>query len=414
MFLNTRLNCALIMIAWFLFPSTCFAQYALAPGDLIDLSIVGLPEASTKTIVGVDGTIAVPLVGSVPVAGLSLDEARQKLQSLLPSKEFHKRFQDGHESPVFIAPSEITLSIAEYRPFYITGDVSNPGAKPFRPSITVGEAIAVAGGLDIIRFKLDNPFLQLSDLTADYNRLWVEYASEEAHISRLNTELGIPSEPLQENHLEVPLAKSLSEEIASQQKQELLVNQQSFEKENAYLKSAAQKENDRAKILAEQLAREREGSQADAADLERVQGLFSKGAIAITNLSDARRTVLLSSTRVLQTSALLASVEREKGDLDRRLARLSDDRRSQLLHELNQSTIAMATTRANLQSVSEKLRYTGMVRSQLVRGGGVNSPRVTITRVIDGRSSQFTADLQTELRPGDLIDISLQDSFNIK
>ena len=65
----------------------------------------------------------------------------------------------------------------------------------------------------------------------------------------------------------------------------------------------------------------------DTADLQRFEDLFKKGAIALPSVTEARRTVLGSSTRALETTAALTSVEREQGELNRRLEKLSDVRR---------------------------------------------------------------------------------------
>jgi polysaccharide export outer membrane protein len=56
--------------------------------------------------------------------------------------------------------------------------------------------------------------------------------------------------------------------------------------------------------------------------------------------------------------------------------------------------------------VSEKLVYTGLVRSQLVRGKG-SKPEISIVRTGVG-AGQIAADEEMELRPGDVIEISLQ------
>ena len=45
-------------------------------------------------------------------------------------------------------------------------------------------------------------------------------------------------------------------------------------------------------------------------ELRRLQELFSKGNVAIMRVVDARRSLLLSSTRRLQTASQLAQVER--------------------------------------------------------------------------------------------------------
>ena len=383
------------------------ADYRIGAGDVLTFSVAGLPELATKAPVDVDGNAVLPLVGPVPVAGLSLSQALAKVQAVVPGKEFRRRSEDGREFPVIIAPGEIGLSVSEYRPVYLNGDVAKPGEEPYRPGLTVRKAIALAGGFDILRFKMDNPFLQLSDLTSDYNTLWVDYARQQAVVARLQTELDDRSQLDAKAVVTTPVAPSLARDILDNERNQLAVRNADFAKEQVYLKAASGKEAERAKLLNDEQSKEQEGLKNDTADLQRYTDLYSKGALALPGLSEARRTVLQASTRVLQTTALLDSVEREQQDLTRRLDRVGDTRRMALLKELQDATTEQAATRAKLQAVSDKLRYTGMVKSQLVRGAD-SRPRITIMRDVGGQVSRIDADVDAELQPGDTVEVALQ------
>ena len=73
-----------------------------------------------------------------------------------------------------IDADEVTTVIAEYRPIYVNGDVSKPGEYPYRPSITARQLVAVAGGYDILRTRMNNPYLESADLRSEYGSLWTE------------------------------------------------------------------------------------------------------------------------------------------------------------------------------------------------------------------------------------------------
>jgi len=383
------------------------AAYRISAGDVLSFSVAGLPELATKAPVDVDGNATLPLIGPLPVSGLSAPQALAKVQAILPSKEFRRRTDDGREFPVIISPAEIGLTVFEYRPVYLNGDVARPGEEAFRPGLTVRKAISLAGGFDILRFKMDNPFLQLSDLTSDYNTLWVDYAKQQAVVARLQAELDAKQQLDAKLLISTPIAPNLAREIVDNERNQLAVRNADFAKEQVYLRDASRKEGDRAKVLGEQQSKEQDGVKADATDLQRYTDLYSKGAVALPGLSDARRTVLLSSTRALQTTALLDSVEREQQDLNRKLDRVGDSRRMQLLREMQDATTALASTRTKLQAVSDKLRYTGMVKSQLVRGVD-SQPKIVIMRIVDGRPSKINADVDAELQPGDTVEVALQ------
>ena len=60
--------------------------------------------------------------------------------------------------------------MAEYRPVYINGDVSKPGEYPYRPATTARQLVAVAGGYDIMRIRMNNPYLEFS---GPEKRVWI-------------------------------------------------------------------------------------------------------------------------------------------------------------------------------------------------------------------------------------------------
>ncbi len=126
-----------------------------------------------------------------------------------------------------------------------------------------------------------------------------------------------------------------------------------------------------------------------------------------TRLAESRRLTLYSATRALQTTALIGQLERERLELTTRLSRLDDQRRIQLLDELQNSSVKLAETRSRLQAVGEKLIYAGMVRSQMVRGSG-DRPLLSVFRNDGSHSVNQSADEDTELTPGDVVEVSVR------
>lgn len=391
-------------------PQAGQAAYRLAPGDSLAIEAVSVPEMKASSVISVDGQVSMPLVGQVQVAGLTLAEAQSKIQALLPTKEFRRRTNEGREFPVILSPSEITVTVDEYRPVYLNGDVAQPGEQKFKPGMTVRQAVSLAGGFDLLRFKMDNPFLQLSELREKHNRAWVQYARQQAVIARLRAELDGKKDIDDRAMKDTPLAPSMTAELLDVERGILKTKNLDASKEKAYLTAAAQKEGDRVRVLTEQESREKEGVQADADEFKRSQDLYERGTIPTNRLTESRRSLLLSSTRALQTTATRAATEREKDTFDYRLQRVDEARRLAVMKELQEANVQLAEIRSILQNTSEQLRYTGMVRSQLVRGLD-GDPTVVIVRkdVKDGKKVQrITASNDTELQPGDVVEIALQ------
>ncbi|MBC7879723.1 MAG: SLBB domain-containing protein [Anaerolineae bacterium] len=94
--------------------NTSTSSYRLGPGDTIDISCFNVPEIKGTIIILSDGTITLPLVGSLSLSGLSQEQAAAHLDRL---------YQPYLEKPLF------TVTVATPRPtaFTILGEVNRPG-----------------------------------------------------------------------------------------------------------------------------------------------------------------------------------------------------------------------------------------------------------------------------------------------
>jgi len=108
-------------------------NYRLSTDDEISVTVFNEPDMSIEKIkVATNGSISMPLLGQVNVKGLTVIEVEQKLSVLL---------LDG-----YLKKPNVTISISEYRPFYINGEVKRPGSYPYRKDLTIEKAVALAGG----------------------------------------------------------------------------------------------------------------------------------------------------------------------------------------------------------------------------------------------------------------------------
>jgi polysaccharide biosynthesis/export protein len=159
-------------------------EYRLASGDVVEISVIGPPDLAHRAAVDADGRVSLPLLGRLNAAGLTLSQLQSSIRELLPTKVFRRRTDDGREYPVLLTADEVTLSVAEYRPVYVNGDVAKPGQQTFRAGLTERQALALAGGYDVMRFRAKDPFLESADLRSEYMSLWTDFAREQIRISR--------------------------------------------------------------------------------------------------------------------------------------------------------------------------------------------------------------------------------------
>ncbi|MEY9133098.1 polysaccharide export outer membrane protein [Bradyrhizobium diazoefficiens] len=383
------------------------AEYLVNIGDVLEVAVAGVPELRHRAAVQMDGNVSLPLVGSLPVAGLPLPQIRAKIGAALARKVFRQRASDGRETAVVIDADEVTTVIAEYKPIYVNGDVSKPGEYPYRPSITARQLVAVAGGYDIMRIRMNNPYLESADLRSEYGSLWTEFAREQAHMWRIKSELGEATQISPGALTDVPVARSAISEIVHAETEYLKIKESDHQQEKSFLERGVRQGDEEVRVLSEQQKREEEGFQSDLEELQKAQDLFARGSLTSPRVTDARRAVLLSSTRKLQTSAQLMQVKKQQDELVRKLTKLDDQRRLALFRELQDTSLKLNQIRERLQSVGEKLQYTAMVRSQLAGGGG-SKPGIAIIRKGEKGPERIAANEDTELQPGDAIEVTLR------
>jgi len=108
--------------------------YVIGPGDVLAIGVWGFENLSAEVEVLPDGTVALPLIGIVRVAGLSLAQVREELT---------KRYAAFIKNPqvTVIVKKRGTISVA------VVGEVVNPGAVALPRGARVLDAIASAGGV---------------------------------------------------------------------------------------------------------------------------------------------------------------------------------------------------------------------------------------------------------------------------
>ncbi len=107
----------------------------LGVGDLVELSVYNVQELSTKTRVGSNGDIYLPLIDYVHVGGLTLEEAQTLIE---------KRYTDGG----FLKDPHVTLFVDEYasQGASVLGEVSKPGVYPVLGQQRLLDLVSAAGG----------------------------------------------------------------------------------------------------------------------------------------------------------------------------------------------------------------------------------------------------------------------------
>lgn len=113
-------------------------SYRIGVDDMVQVSVWRNPELGITVPVRPDGMISVPLVGDVEAGGKTPDEVAKDLQEKLAK---------------FVRDPQVAVILTELRSHEylsrvrVTGAVRQPVSVPFRPGMTVLDAVLAAGGL---------------------------------------------------------------------------------------------------------------------------------------------------------------------------------------------------------------------------------------------------------------------------
>ncbi len=108
-------------------------NYQLEQGDQISIQVFDEPDLTMDQRVGASGVINFSYLGDLQVAGKTAQQLEREITGLL-------------ENGYLVNPA-VNVTVVEYRPFFINGEVRSPGSYPYQPGLTLDKAIALAGGL---------------------------------------------------------------------------------------------------------------------------------------------------------------------------------------------------------------------------------------------------------------------------
>jgi len=108
-------------------------EYAIQPGDVLQVSVWKEEDLTQQVIVRPDGRISFPLAGEIKAAGKSVENLRELLSERLKK---------------YIPDPVVTVSVIQLtgNTIYVIGKVNRPGAFPIARNVDVMQALTLAGG----------------------------------------------------------------------------------------------------------------------------------------------------------------------------------------------------------------------------------------------------------------------------
>lgn len=364
------------------------AEWQTVEGTFRDWSAV-----NGEYTVGPAGTLSVPFVGEMPASGKTTAEIAAAIGQALQRKL------------ALADRPEASVEMAQYRPFYISGEVQTPGQYPYVPDLTVLRAMSIAGGVrrspegqrydrDMINAKGDFDVLQDQRV-----RLIVRRARIEAEIADKSA-FDVPKEVADDPKLHSIVADEMAILTADQKKLKLRL--QALDDLKALLQSEI--ESLQKKIVNQQ-------RQVDLAkeQLNGIGSLAQKGLVVNTRVLNSQQTIadlegqiLDYDTAVLTARQAISKATQDAIDLENtQSAGLAADRQ-QTEADLSETMLKM-----NMQTGLMSEAMSGNPALQRYRDGEEPTLSFGLVRVVDGKTSEITASEDTPVLPGDVIKVKL-------
>ena len=389
-------------------------EYKLGPQDRVRLkvyewrstinAVFEWTSLNAEFTVGASGAVSLPLLGEVQAAGATTSELAR-----LVGESLRKRIGLS-DTP------NIAVEVVQYRPFYIVGAVNKPGEYPYRPDLTVLQALSIAGGLlgsgesglrltrEIIAGQGDSQFSE-----AEANGLLARKARLEAELANTDT-ITFPPE-LEQRKSDPAIGTVMRQEISifDARRSALKTEIEALEQLKAFLAKGVES-------LQAQLKAQENERDLTKKELEGVASLVSRGLAPTPRQLELERVVSrMEGDRLrLETELLRTRQDISRADLSIIEARnkMSNEVTTGLREtqtKLEQSVVKMATAERLLYD--SQVTYPRLLASR--RQDSKTQPVYRIVRRIDGQAREMPVQDSTHVEAGDTlkVEIPLPDNF---
>jgi Polysaccharide biosynthesis/export protein/SLBB domain len=418
------LSAALVAV---LTSGAAYADYKLGPSDQLRVKVVEFnKDTLTPTEwailagdyrVDAQGNILMPIVGEIAAQGLTVVDLNKSIENKVRELiGFEEKPAQAGENPAGNNVVTASTEIIEYRPFYVGGAVRQPGAFPYRPGLTVLQAISIAGGQPAVAGgdgwslerdaiaaggELHGIDLKQLSLLAQQARLRAELV--DAREIKFPASIGKSSGRSAETEQHLEQIKANETEIflhrlaeTDRQKESLTAQKALLESEVASLLDQVKAEQVQGKLVAD--------------ELKSVNHLVDKGLTTTSRRLTLDRAAADSESKVLQLQTSVIQVRQDINRCERELAALLDKRRSDI-------SASLIETQGALDELGAKRGTTLTLLSRLQTAGAYagsveNGMRVVysiVNRNEKGETTEtFDVPETSPVEPGDTVKVTVE------
>lgn len=369
--------------------SPALGEILIERGDTVSVTIAEAPKLSGERKVDGEGRITLPQLGGVPVAGIGLEAARQRLEQALVDRDILK------------VPT-VVVEIAKYRPFYIGGKVARPGAIDYEPGLTVRHAIILAGGVGKAQEDTASA-ANIPDLRAKWQTSSYQLLQVNSRIARLQAEL-TRNEADKPGVARGAIAPSDAEALLSLDESILKDRLDGWTGDQMRLKDEIALFDLEIDVLGQQ-ADLQENQQKIAKDqVEAARALVEKGLMPLPRLQELQHMQSQAQLDILENRAFSARARQSRTSAQYELESADIKWRIDIRQQLRDAMVDRARIKAELEAISTQILDAG---ASLSDADALQLQTViVIYRTVNGREESIEAQMNTEVQPGDIVDVS--------
>lgn len=385
------------------------AGYRLGPEDKISIKvfewrpsidqIYAWEALNADYMIGSSGQLALPLIGEMPVAGLTTSEL-----AVLISERLRDRMR-------LAAPPDTTVEVVQYRPFYLLGQVEKPGPYQFQPGMTVLRAVSIGGGIARNR---DSTMMRLQReaivTRGELDVLMTDFDAYTAKTARLEAELAgkdkISFPPALTDQKDQPNITRLVQ-------QETLIfqaRQQGFATQASALKQLRDYLDEETKSIKDQLEVHETQRRLVRDELEKVRGLASKGLTTGTRQLELERLSAQLEGDGLRLGGSLIRTRQDISRTDISILELENKRKGEITSDLQETRKLLEQIQSKRNTAAKLVYEAEVIAPGLImqEDSGDRAQMVyKIVRNMQGKPVELAAEENTGVLPGDTIKVEV-------
>ncbi len=366
--------------------------YRISAGDVLQITVYGDANLSGDYAVGTDGTIAYPLLGSVSIAGQSPAEIARTLDSALLE----------HVQGISVA-----VSVKQYAPVFIIGDVKTSGRFDYRPGMIALELFALGGGLREPNDPVDTAGTQLVAARAEYADTMLELFAGEVRKARLEAELNDKMFEYAVPATTPPEEVAERQKVIDTEKQVFELRLQALLREEASLQTQRQNYNEEVKTL-EESAKLRDGElDLLQESLAATMKLVERGLTSQATLREAQRQMSSMRRDVLEFGSYLARAKQNENAILQKLETLRDQRRNDAAQELRDLAIRVPKLQKQQAYILQRMAEISAAAQRVETREQALKITFTVVRIRNGQYSETAISEHDPIMTGDILKVGL-------